>query len=86
MDITKLSAARLESELAKRFAASSEATKDLVAAGFGEVKINDLRAMPNKPSCIVAFFKAHDSEMEAYAEERARRIYSGSLKPIKRSA
>ena len=86
MDITKLSANKLLAEMAKRDAVYTASLDRVIAAGYGDVRFSDMRDMARNGDAIAAAHLAlHDAMQECYFEEKRRKEYSGSLKPIKRA-
>lgn len=86
-DLTKLSAAKLHAVIAKREAAHSELLDETIAAGYGEIRHNDIvrMAREDKTPLLVKYLAASDAVSEAWFELDARQRYHGGDKPIKRS-
>ncbi len=83
VDISRLSAAKLEALYDKRSELNSAACKACIAAGLGMVRHNDLAATGHEAAIhyLVTFNSLH----EVVSEMGDRKRWHGSLKPIKRS-
>lgn len=87
MDISKLSANRLNAEATKRGDKQGAIGKAMIAAGRGLETFRETRAKADSdPSdkLAIAYCAAFDIAHEAYTELAARRRYHGTDKPIKR--
>lgn len=92
MDITKLSAAKIEALREKRDAIDSAVGTAAIAAGMGNWRpsdrdaalAGDRPASPEELAICRDWKAAADARWEVIAEMEARRRWHGSLKPIKR--
>lgn len=88
VDVTKLSAAKIEALYARRQAACSINNRALIDAGRGMERGNDIYAKgaAGADPLSVEYKRATDAVQEVIAEMEARKRYHGGLKPIKRAA
>ncbi len=88
MDITKLSETKLRALQDKRYAATCDMTKRLIAAGHGLKTGRDLREMAKSGTdpLLLEYVAVTDAFYETIEEIDSRKRWHGSLKPIKRSA
>ncbi len=80
--LERLSACEIEALEAKRYALVSANTRDLIDAGFGEMRGSEIRAMTHP--LADTYRLVNDSWQEVITEIKARERYHGSHKPIKR--
>jgi hypothetical protein len=87
MEITKLSAAKLETLYAKRQAVSSQVCSALIQAGYGMERGSDTRARAETTgdALAVKYVETSDATYEVVREIEARKTYQGNLRPIKRA-
>lgn len=86
VDLSKLSAKRLDAEIEKRRAKDYEWLTILIDEGFGNSTGNQLDAMvkaSNAPKAVIEARKASHAYHAALDEQDRRRRYHGSDKPIK---
>lgn len=88
IDLTKLSASKLHALIAKRDAAQSALLHEVIAAGYGNYRGNEIRELAKSEGwpLLVEYVTACDAWYEANAELDARKRYHGGDKPIKRAA
>lgn len=91
MDLAKLSAKKLQAEIAKRDAAHMWNVDAFIQSGRGYMTGEAIREAAKGSGLLIltqlarAWVKSSDARREAWDEEEARRRYHGSDKPIKRS-
>lgn len=86
MDLTKLSAAKLHAEIAKRAAKHSDLLDEVIAAGYGSYtgrQIDEMVKIEPWP-LLVEHIAATNAVNEARSELDDRRRYHGGDKPIRR--
>lgn len=86
VDLSKLSAKRLDAEIDKRRIADGEGLTALIAGGYGETTGNQLDAMVKAGQAsqmVIEARKASHAYHAALDEQDKRRRYHGSDKPIK---
>lgn len=88
MNLSKLSASKLQALTAKRGDALSALTSQLIQAGYGRERASETRsrAAETGDALALAYVRAMDEAQACYDEESARKRYQGNLNPIKRSA
>lgn len=88
VDLSALSAAKLNALIAKRESTHSAILNETIAAGYGQVRHNDIvrLARDEKTPLLVDYVAASDSLNEARQELSYRMRYHGSDKPIRRPA
>lgn len=88
VDVTKLSAAKIEALYAKRSEAASVNCRALINAGRGMERGNEIYAKGKAGAdpLSVEYARLTDALQEVIAEMEARKRWHGRLKPIKRSA
>ena len=88
VDVTKLSARKLEALYDKRQAACSANCTALINAGRAMERGNEIYAKgkAGADALSVEYVKVTDAVQEVIAEMGARRRWGGTLSPIKRSA
>ena len=86
MDITKLSANKLQALYNKRQSSCSANCTALINAGRGMERGNEIYAKgkDGADTLSIEYVKLSDEIQEVIAEMEARKRYHGGLKPIKR--
>lgn len=88
IDLTKLSAAKLQALYEKRSAISHATCKAAIAAGFGHMRGSEIREMAATaaaPEWAKDYVAAHDAFFAVVDEQNERKRYHGSMRPIKRA-
>ena len=85
MELSKISAAKLEALYKKRGQAVSKNCDAMIAAGRGHEKSWDILAKGKAGTDVlsVEYFNLSKAVGEVISEMEARRTYHGNLKPIK---
>lgn len=88
VDVTTLSAAKIEALYARRQEACSINCRALINAGRGMERGNEIYAKgaAGADPLSVEYVRLTDEVQEVIAEMEARKRWHGGLKPIKRSA
>lgn len=92
MDLAKLSEKKLVEESKRREAVYNASIDAAISAGLGEVRHSDMAEIAAGTSLLHRVLVARDylaaweAQKAIWAEIDARKVYHGSLKPIKRPA